>query len=79
MSLHHRERNVERRNRIPEVFEIGEMINAEILCDGWFPGQKIGKADDRCISINNCDKEEGEMARVKILQNKNSLYLAECA
>ena len=70
---------VERRNRIPEVFEIGEMLNAEILCDGWFPGQKIGKAGGRCISINDCDKEEGEMVRVKILQNKNSLYLAECA
>jgi len=69
--------NVEKRNRIPEVFDVGEKVNIEIVCPGWFPGQMIGKAKGRCISVNNCAKSVGDFVRVKISENKNNIYLAE--
>lgn len=69
--------NVEKRDRIPEIFEIGDKINVKILCNGWLPGQMIGEADGRGISINQCDKSIGESVKVKILQNKNNMYIAE--
>lgn len=68
---------IEKRQRIPEIFNIGDKIDVEIVCPGWMEGQMIGKSNSRCISINNCEKSIGERVRVKILQNKNNIYLAE--
>lgn len=70
--------NVEKRERIPEVIDIGEKVYADIVCNGWLTGQMIGKAKDRCISVNECNKEIGDKVRVKIIENKNNIYLAEC-
>lgn len=68
---------IEKRPRIPEVFNIGDKINAEIACHGWLLGQMIGKSNGRCISINSCENTIGNKIIVKILQNKNNIYLAE--
>ena len=68
---------VEKRERIPEIFRIGDKINVEIVCPGWLPEQMIGQAEGRCISVNKCYREIGEQARIKIIENKNSIYLAE--
>ncbi len=69
--------NIQRMTRIPEVFRIGDRVNVEVLCSGWMPGQMMGKAKDRCITINNCNKKPGEVLKARILQNKNSIYLSE--
>ncbi len=69
--------NIERRPKIPEVFKIGEKVNAIIVCPGWFSNQMIGKAKDRCISINNCNSIVGETIKVKIIENNNNIYIAE--
>lgn len=69
--------NVEKRPRIPEIFKIGEIVNVEIKCHGWMPNQMIGVAKGRCVTINNCVRVVGERMKVKIIQNKNNIYLAE--
>ncbi|MFH1592500.1 MAG: radical SAM protein [Candidatus Woesearchaeota archaeon] len=69
--------NIEKRPRIPEIFKIGEKVNVKVIAPGWLPNQMIGVAKDRCISINNCKKPIGDSVNIKILQNKNNLYLAE--
>lgn len=69
--------NVEKKPRINEIFNVGDKVNVEIMCPGWMDGQMIGKAEDRCISINNCEKAVGEWMQVQILQNKNNIYLGE--
>ena len=71
------ELNVKKRDRIQEIFNVGDKVNVEIICEGWMPGQMIGKASGRCISINNCNREVGDRLKVNILQNKNNIYLAE--
>jgi len=69
--------HVERRPRLKTAFELGEKVNTLIKCDGWLPGQKIGVAKNVCISINNCGVEKGKMAKVKITENKNNIYIGE--
>ncbi len=69
--------NIEKRPRINEIFNIGDKVNVDIICSGWIYGQMIGKYKDRCISINNCNNKVGDRVKVKILENKNSIYLAE--
>lgn len=69
--------NVEKRERIPVDFKIGEKVNAEIVAPGWFSNQMIGKAKNRCVSINDCNLEVGKNVRVKIIENNNNIYIAE--
>ncbi|MEK6922690.1 MAG: radical SAM protein [Nanoarchaeota archaeon] len=68
---------IEKRPRIPEIFLIGEKVQAKIKAPGWLPNQMIGVAKNICISINNCNKNVNDLVTVKILQNKNNIYLAE--
>mgnify|MGYP001564316735 CR=1 FL=1 len=77
LKVSNKDLNVEKRQRIPEVFDIGDRAKAEIVCYGWMNGQMIGKAKNRCISINNCDAAVGDNVTVKIVQNKNNIYIAE--
>jgi uncharacterized protein len=68
---------VHKAKRIPEVFKKGEKVLAEVVLPGWFEDQKIAKAKGRCISVNNCNKEVGDLVNVKILETNNNIYLAE--
>ena len=72
-----RDVHVEKRLCIPNVFSIGENVFVDIVCSGWMSGQMIGKSKNRCISINRCQKDVGDKVKVKIIQNKNKIYLAE--
>jgi len=71
------EMKIEKRARLPRIFEKGEKIMAEIKAPGWVKDQMVGVAKNRAISINNCNHKIGDKVKVKILENKNELYLAE--
>lgn len=68
----------EKRHSIPLNFKIGEKIHAEIKMPGWLPNQAVAVAKNRCITINNCNKDQG-LVKAKIIENKNNIYLAELA
>lgn len=63
--------------RVPEVFRIGERVQLEVKIPGWFVGQMIAVGRGRCVSVQNCDKKEGDFINVKILEAKNTMYLAQ--
>lgn len=69
--------NVENRPRLKDEMHVDDKVNAEIRLPGWQKGQMIGVANNRCISINDCDTEIGKTIRVKITDDKNGIYLAE--
>ena len=69
--------NIEKRERLAVDFKVGEKVNAEIVAPGWFSNQMIGKAKNRCISINNCNHGLGNSVKVKIIENNNNIYIAE--
>jgi len=71
--------NIHKASRLPNVFEERDKIQAVVKCQGWNKGQMIAAAKDRCISVNDCRTEIGKRARVRILENKNNIYVAEMA
>ena len=77
LKYHYEDLGIEKRERVPESFSLGEKVRVKVVCPGWMPGQMIGIANERCISINRCLRSIGDEMHVKILQNKNNIYLAE--
>ena len=68
---------IKKAKRIKEVFKKNEKVSVKVVLPGWYGDQMIGVAKDRCIAINNCDKEIGDLVNVKILETKNNLYVGE--
>jgi|SRR3989344_5713929 len=62
--------------RIPLAFEKRAKVNLIVACRGWHYNQMIGIAKERCISINNCSRKIGDKTKVRILENKNNIYIA---
>src|SRR3989338_9083019 len=63
--------------RVPEVFRKGERVQLEVKAHGWFSGQMIAVGSGRCVSVQNCEKNGGDLINVKILEAKNNIYLAQ--
>lgn len=77
MMLNMRDLGIFRKPRIPSTFRKGDKVNVIIKCPGWLRGQMIGVANNRCININNCKAAINSRVRVKIVEDKNELYIAE--
>lgn len=71
------ELGIEKRKRLPKIFEKGEKVLTEIKALGWMQGQMIAASKNRAITINNCKHKIGDKVNVKILENKNEIYMAE--
>ncbi|MEK6863676.1 MAG: radical SAM protein [Nanoarchaeota archaeon] len=69
--------NIHKANRLPTMFEERDKIQAVVKCPGWQKNQMIAVAKDRCISVNDCKADVGKRVRIKILENKNNIYVAE--
>ncbi|MFA5887469.1 MAG: radical SAM protein [Candidatus Nanoarchaeia archaeon] len=69
--------NIHKANRLPTMFEERDKIQAVVKCPGWQKDQMIAVAKDRCISVNGCRADVGKRVRIKILENKNNIYVAE--
>jgi uncharacterized Fe-S cluster-containing radical SAM superfamily enzyme len=69
--------NIKKAKRLPNKFDIGEKVQLEVKCKGWLSGQMLGVGKNRTVSINNCKASPGDLVNVKIIENKNNLYLAQ--
>ncbi|MEM4245125.1 MAG: radical SAM protein [Candidatus Nanoarchaeia archaeon] len=69
--------NVVKKPRMKPVFKKGEKVNVVVKAPGWIKGQMIGVANNRCISINDCKAKMGDKVKVKIVEDKNEIYIAE--
>jgi hypothetical protein len=65
--------------RIPLEFKRGEITQVEIVMPGWMPNEMIAKARNRSLTIVECNAKVGERVRVRILETKDSLYIAKKA
>ncbi|MDI6798770.1 MAG: radical SAM protein [Candidatus Aenigmarchaeota archaeon] len=68
---------IHKRKMVPTVFEKGERVRLEIRAPGWMRNEMIGVAKDRCVTVFNCKADIGDEVRVRILENKHNLYVAE--
>ena len=69
--------NVRQSKAIPPTFRIGERVNGVVKAPDWYLGQVIAVARNRCITVLKCDARVGDKVNVRIVDNKNSIYLAE--
>lgn len=72
-----RDMKIERRKSLPKILKKGEVIDLKIKIPGWMKDQMIGIFRDRCVNVVDCNAKEGDLIKVKILENKNNLYLAK--
>ncbi|MEK6936471.1 MAG: radical SAM protein [Nanoarchaeota archaeon] len=66
-----------RRKALPLVFDINEKVQGIVVCNGWFQDQVIAKAKERCITVNKCHANIGDKINLKIIENKNNIYIAD--
>lgn len=66
-----------RSKRIPLVFQRGDIINAEVIMPGWMKNEVIAKANNRAITIVDCNSGIGDRIKVKILETRDSIYIAK--
>lgn len=59
------------------LFERGEKIRVEVKAPGWMKNEMIAVAKDRCITVVDCDNDINDEIKIKILQNKHNIYIAE--
>ncbi|MBI4447565.1 radical SAM protein [Candidatus Woesearchaeota archaeon] len=71
------EGQITKAKRIPPAFKKNEKIYVDIKASGWLKNQMIGVAKNRCVTINNCKAEIGDKISVRIIEDKNEIYLAE--
>ena len=67
---------ITRRKSLPLVFDVNEKIQVIVVAKGWFKDQVIAKAKDRCVTVLDCNADIGNKINVKIIENKNNIYIA---
>ncbi len=68
---------IQRSKRVPLVFQRGDVITVEIVMPGWMPNEMIAKAGNRGITIVDCNYNIGDRIKVKILETRDSIYIAK--
>ena len=67
-----------RKYALPDVFKKGQRIGVRIVSQGWNPGQKLGVAKHRTVTVVNSERIPlGEEVTVEILHSKHNLYIAK--
>lgn len=62
--------------KIAKPFKKGNTVEAEIICEGRFPGERIAVSGDRNMTLLGCSKTSGK-ARVKIVRSKHNIFLGK--
>ena len=71
------ELEIEKSSKVGTTIDIGEKINTPVLEDGWFENQKIVAHNNRNITVKKCSANRGDKINLRIIENKNNIYLAE--
>jgi uncharacterized Fe-S cluster-containing radical SAM superfamily enzyme len=62
--------------KLPRPFRKGQVVKAQIVCDGRLKGEKIAVSQGRSISIPDCQKKG--LVRVKITRDKHNIFYGNC-
>ena len=66
-----------RSKKVPLVFNRGDFIVAEVVMPGWMKNEVIARANNRAITIVDSNAKIGDKIKVKILETKDSIYIAK--
>lgn len=67
----------EKRNNLPLAIRKNEKILALVKAPGWFGNQMLATARNRCITVNDCGARVNDLVKVKVIENKNNIYIAD--
>ncbi len=70
----------EKRPSIPILYKKGSIVNVEIIAPGWFKNEWLGitRNKDRIITVISREPlTEGEKINVRIISNKDNIYIAQ--
>lgn len=63
---------------LPVVMDKGEKLGVKIKAQGWNPGQKLGVARHRTVTIVNAEEIPlGREISIEIMRNRHNLYVAK--
>ncbi len=68
---------IKKSNKIPLVFKRGDEVIVEVKAPGWVKGEMLGAAKNRCVTVVDCNSEVGQKIKVKIIDSRDSIYLAK--
>ncbi len=69
--------NIIKSKRVPLVFKKNDRIKAIIIMPGWLNNEMIAISNNRCITVIDCDNKIEDLVNIKILNTKDSIYLAK--
>lgn len=67
---------IKKTKSLPKTMRVGEKVRVEVKLEGWMKDQMIGVARGRSITLVNCKARVGEKIKVRILRNKDNIYVA---
>ena len=67
--------NVEDMEELPKPFKKGQIIEAEIALPGRIGNEMLAVANNRLISVPDCDKGVGDTVQLRIKRTKHNIFL----
>lgn len=78
LRIYQKDFKVERRRKLPIVFEKGEKTRVSIKTYGWMRNEMIAEGRERCITVIRSDEKDlGKNVTVRIIRNKDNIYIGE--
>ncbi|MBN2566837.1 radical SAM protein [Candidatus Woesearchaeota archaeon] len=59
---------------LPKPFKKGDVVRAEIVCEGRLKGERIAASQGRAVSVMKCPKEHGQVV-MRITRSKHNIYV----
>jgi uncharacterized Fe-S cluster-containing radical SAM superfamily enzyme len=69
--------NLEKRESFPIKLDIGKKYKAMIKTNGWLKGQQLAVAENRVISVLDTSNKSGDIINIKVIENKDNLYIVK--
>ncbi len=65
---------------MPKPFRKGQTVKATIISEGRYPNEFIAVAEDRIITLPDCEKNQvGKKIKIKIVSDKHNIFYGEVA
>ena len=68
---------IKRAKFIPLILKKGDVLRAKVIMPGWIKNEMIAEANNRAITIFNCNNKINDLVKIKILSTKDGIYLAK--
>ena len=66
---------------VPRKFNVYEKVKLKVMLPGWMKNQVVAVGRNRCVNVINFKQDfeemKGRMINVKILRNKDNIYVGE--